>query len=114
MLTSHRSRKRTTRADLQDGESTQRQGSGGNPYGLKNIGGVYSCTCPGWRNQSAPIERRTCKHLRKLWGEQAGCRDGRAGHQELEDNARRQSIPGFAAGFRFVEDVDRDDMAALH
>ena len=49
--------------DLQDGESTQVQGSARAPYILKNVGGVYSCTCPAWRNQSLPIERRTCKHL---------------------------------------------------
>jgi hypothetical protein len=27
------------------------------------VGGVYSCTCPAWRNQSTAIERRTCKHI---------------------------------------------------
>lgn len=58
-------------ADLQDGESTQVQGSGAKPYVLKNVGGVYSCTCPAWRNQSEPPERRTCKHIRKLRGEEA-------------------------------------------
>src|SRR5512137_877373 len=58
-------------ADLPDGESIAMQGSGAKPYILKNLGGVYSCTCPAWRNQSAPIERRTCKHLRKLRGEEA-------------------------------------------
>jgi DNA ligase-1 len=52
--------------DLQDGESVERQGSGSRPYVLKNVGGVYSCSCPAWRNQSLPIERRTCKHLRQL------------------------------------------------
>lgn len=52
--------------DLQDGESIEMQGSGSRPYVLKNVGGVYSCTCPAWRNQSIGIERRTCKHLRKL------------------------------------------------
>ncbi len=57
--------------DLQDGESIEMQGSGAKPYVLKNVGGVYSCTCPAWRNQATPIERRTCKHLRKLRGEQA-------------------------------------------
>src|SRR5207248_10189294 len=57
--------------DLADGESTQMQGSGSKPYVLKNVGGVYSCTCPAWRNQSLPIERRTCKHLRKLRGDAA-------------------------------------------
>src|SRR5262249_33067155 len=55
--------------DLKDGESFEMQGSASKPYVLKNIGGVYSCSCPAWRNQSAPIERRTCKHLRKLRGD---------------------------------------------
>src|SRR4051812_44273507 len=57
--------------DLQDGESVEVKGSGAKPYVLKNSGGVYSCTCPAWRNQSTPIERRTCKHLRKLRGDVA-------------------------------------------
>ena len=57
--------------DLSDGESVEMKGSGAKPYVLKNTGGVYSCTCPAWRNQSAAIERRTCKHLRKLRGDAA-------------------------------------------
>src|SRR5436190_4337779 len=57
--------------DLQDGETTEMQGSGSKPYVLKNTGGVYSCSCPAWRNQSIPIEKRTCKHLRKLRGDAA-------------------------------------------
>jgi DNA ligase-1 len=57
--------------DLQDGESIEVQGSGSKPYVLKNVGGVYSCTCPAWRNQSLAIEKRTCKHLRKLRGDAA-------------------------------------------
>jgi DNA ligase-1 len=58
-------------ADLQDGQSVEMQGSGSKPYILKNVGGVYSCSCPAWRNQSNPPERRTCKHLRKLRGDAA-------------------------------------------
>src|SRR5262249_11455916 len=57
--------------DLNDGQSVELQGSGSRPYILKNVGGVYSCTCPAWRNQSLPPERRTCKHLRKLRGDAA-------------------------------------------
>ncbi len=57
--------------DLLDGETTEVQGSGSKPYQLKNVGGVYSCTCPAWRNQSVTIEKRTCKHLRKLRGDAA-------------------------------------------
>jgi DNA ligase 1 len=55
--------------DLKDGESFEMQGSGSKPYVLKNVGGVYSCSCPAWRNQSLAIEKRTCKHLRKLRGD---------------------------------------------
>src|SRR5258705_12654742 len=57
--------------DLADGESIEMQGSGRTPYVLKNTGGVYSCSCPAWRNQSLAIEQRTCKHLRKLRGDAA-------------------------------------------
>src|SRR5690349_10588844 len=57
--------------DLQDGESVEMKGSAKAPYVLKNTGGVYSCSCPAWRNQSVAIERRTCKHLKKLRGDAA-------------------------------------------
>jgi DNA ligase-1 len=57
--------------DLKDGESFFMQGSGSKPYEIKNVGGLYSCSCPAWRNQSLPIERRTCKHIRKLRGDAA-------------------------------------------
>src|SRR5881394_2625272 len=57
--------------DLRDGQTTEVQGSGAKPYVLKNTGGSYSCSCPAWRNQSIAIEKRTCKHLRKLRGDVA-------------------------------------------
>ncbi len=57
--------------DIPEGESREMQGSGATPYLLRNTGGVYSCSCPAWRNQSAGIERRSCKHLRKLRGDAA-------------------------------------------
>jgi DNA ligase-1 len=61
----------TSATDLADGESTTVRGSGAQPYVLKNTGGVYSCSCPAWRNQSAALERRSCKHLRRLRGDAA-------------------------------------------
>lgn len=61
----------TNTRDLADGESCEMKGSGAKPYVLKNTGGVYSCSCPAWRNQSIAIEKRTCKHLRKLRGDAA-------------------------------------------
>jgi DNA ligase-1 len=30
---------------------------------MTHTGDVYACTCPAWRNQSLPVEQRTCKHL---------------------------------------------------
>ncbi|MEI7893545.1 MAG: DNA ligase [Myxococcales bacterium] len=57
--------------DLADGETTRVAGSGSTLYTLKNVGGVYSCSCPAWAHQSLPIERRTCKHLREFLGEDA-------------------------------------------
>jgi len=57
--------------DLADGESIEIKGSAAKPYVVKNVGGVYSCSCPAWRNQSLAIERRTCKHIRKLRGDAA-------------------------------------------
>lgn len=58
-------------ADLADGDSIEVQGSAKSPYVIKNVGGVYSCTCPAWRNQSLAIEQRTCKHIRQLRGDDA-------------------------------------------
>lgn len=49
---------------LNEGESISVQGSGKNPYIVKNSGGVISCTCPAWRNQSLSIDQRTCKHIK--------------------------------------------------
>ena len=54
--------------DLADGASLEVQGSARSPYIVKNIAGVYSCSCPAWRNQSLPIDRRSCKHIRSLRG----------------------------------------------
>jgi DNA ligase-1 len=57
--------------DLADGETREVKGSAAQPYVLRNTGGVYSCTCPAWRNQGVTIERRSCKHLRALRGDAA-------------------------------------------
>jgi DNA ligase-1 len=57
--------------ELQDGQTVEVMGSGAKPYMLKNVGGAFSCTCPAWRNQGAPVDRRTCKHLRALRGDAA-------------------------------------------
>ncbi len=81
-------------ADLADGESVPMQGSGNKPYILKNVGGVYSCSCPAWRNQSTAIERRTCKHLRKLRGDAAEqARIGGPAHTPAKAAAEDKAAP---------------------
>lgn len=55
-------------SDWQDGEVKYVQGSGSKPYKLMRQGDVYSCGCPAWRNQSKPIDQRTCKHIIGLRG----------------------------------------------
>lgn len=57
--------------DLENGQVYEMQGSGKNPYRIKNVNGVYSCSCPAWCNQSKPSNARTCKHIRKLRGDAA-------------------------------------------
>lgn len=94
--------------DLKDGESAQVQGSARSPYILKNIGGVYSCTCPAWRNQSLPIERRTCKHLRAFRGEHA--EQQRLGAMEplkpAPATGKKPGIPGFLLAQSWENEVD--------
>ncbi len=63
--------------DLRDGEALDVPGSNGATYTIKNVGGVYACTCMAWRTQSAAADRRTCKHIRRLRGDAA--EDARVG-----------------------------------
>ncbi len=83
-------------SDLADGEATEMKGSAAKPYELKNSGGVYSCTCPAWRNQSTAIERRSCKHLRKLRGDAA--EDARCGKPAPRKAASAAKASAAAAG----------------
>lgn len=85
-----------TPADLADGESTTVQGSGAQPYVLRNVAGVFSCSCPAWRNQSAAIERRSCKHLRKLRGD--AVETARVGTAAAPARAARAARPAGTAG----------------
>jgi DNA ligase 1 len=48
---------------LRDGETRLIRSESGSQYEVKNVGGAYSCSCPGWRNQSRHPQYRTCKHL---------------------------------------------------
>jgi len=53
---------------IADGGSVQVRGSS-STYTLTRKGNVYMCTCPAWRNQGAPVDARSCKHLRAYLGD---------------------------------------------
>jgi DNA ligase-1 len=55
---------------IEDGDSVEVQGSS-STYTLTRHGSVYMCSCPAWKNQGAPVDLRTCKHLRAYLGEEA-------------------------------------------
>ncbi|MCA9110355.1 MAG: DNA ligase [Planctomycetaceae bacterium] len=95
--------------DLKDGESIEMQGSGKKPYVIKNVGGVYSCSCPAWRNQSLAIEQRTCKHIRKLRGDEAEqARVGNALPAKREAKSKTEGPPLLLA-HRWENDIDLTD-----
>jgi DNA ligase-1 len=53
------------------GDVTEIQGSAKLPYKIKWTGEVISCDCVAWKMQSQPINKRTCRHIRKLRGDEA-------------------------------------------
>ena len=53
---------------LADGDTAEVEGSS-STYTLTRHGSTYMCSCPAWKNQSAPVNMRTCKHLRGYLGE---------------------------------------------
>lgn len=71
---------------IEDGDSVEVQGSS-STYTLSRQGTVYMCSCPAWKNQSAPVDMRTCKHLRAYLGEEA-------------ETARLGALPSRAASTR--------------
>ena len=56
--------------EIADGDSVEVEGSSSS-YTLTRHGTVYMCSCPAWKNQGAPVDLRTCKHLRGYLGEDA-------------------------------------------
>jgi len=75
-------------ATLSDGETFEMKGSGKKPYVLRNIGGTLDCSCPAWRNQSHPIDVRTCKHLVKHLGIDVEL--GRVGYDAMPTAAKKK------------------------
>lgn len=96
--------------DLADGESCEMKGSAAKPYVIKNTGGVYSCSCPAWRNQSVPIESRTCKHIRKLRGDEAEkARVGNALPARAKSSASDKDKPPLLLAHAWDNSMDLSD-----
>lgn len=93
--------------DLADGQTAEIQGSAARPYVLKNVGGVYACTCPAWRNQSLPIDRRTCKHLRTFRSEAAeAARVGASLTAKAATSISKPVVPPLLLAETWNEDID--------
>ncbi|KAJ3165366.1 hypothetical protein HDU88_004160 [Geranomyces variabilis] len=60
------------KAILADGDTRQvTSKTSSATYTIKRTGDHYYCTCPAWRNQGgAPVDARSCKHLKELLGEE--------------------------------------------
>ncbi|KAJ3172371.1 hypothetical protein HDU87_007875 [Geranomyces variabilis] len=60
------------KAILADGDTRQvTSQTSSATYTIKRTGDHYYCTCPAWRNQGgAPVDARSCKHLKQLLGEE--------------------------------------------
>jgi DNA ligase-1 len=98
--------------DLADGETYEMMGSAAAPYELRNVGGVYSCSCPAWRNQGGPAERRTCKHLRKLRGDEAEDARIAAAGGPVEGVRRAKAKPVASADGPTQQPASDDDAGA--
>lgn len=93
--------------DLADDQTVEIQGSAARPYVLKNVGGVYSCSCPAWRNQSLPIDRRSCKHLRSYFGEAAeAARVGGILPASAATKLAKPTVPPLLLAETWTDDVD--------
>lgn len=53
---------------MNDGDVVQVPGSGGT-HEIRFSGGVYYCSCMAWKMQKNPVDKRTCKHMRKYLGD---------------------------------------------
>ena len=51
------------------GETIEVHGSAAQPYKVKNVDNyTYTCTCFSWKTCRAPVNQKTCKHLRSVLG----------------------------------------------
>lgn len=63
----------------------------GKPYWMRNVGGVYDCSCTAWKMQSRPIDLRTCKHLCEYLGVEN--ERARVGNENMPTKYKLKSPP---------------------
>ncbi|ETW09986.1 hypothetical protein H310_00397 [Aphanomyces invadans] len=54
---------------MADGDAVAVSGNSSN-YEVRFRGGVYYCTCMGWKMQNKAVDVRSCKHLRQVLGDE--------------------------------------------
>jgi len=64
----------------------------GKRYIMRNIGGVYDCSCVAWKMQSRPIDQRTCKHLCEYLGVEN--ERARVGNENMPTKYRKDVVTG--------------------
>eukprot|EP00049_Salpingoeca_infusionum_P007751 m.125826 g.125826 ORF g.125826 m.125826 type:complete len:851 (-) comp13812_c0_seq4:122-2674(-) len=95
----------TPKNSLDDGESVPYTSASGSTYTIKKTGDHYYCTCPAWRNQSAPVNARTCKHLSEFLG--PAYEKARVGHvKTMPLKAKGTPKPSLLLAHSWDETVD--------
>jgi DNA ligase-1 len=101
-------------ASLDDGDTAKVMGSSGAEYTIKNTGGVMSCTCPAWRNQSRALNQRSCKHLKEYLGEafeiaRTGTSDPPSRASAKATGAKAKSTPKLLLADKYVAEKHNID-----
>jgi DNA ligase-1 len=65
----------------------------GKAYFMRNVGGVYDCSCVAWKMQSRPIDLRTCKHLCEYLGVES--ERARVGNENMPTKYKKGSTTNF-------------------
>jgi len=73
---------------------------------VKNVSGVYSCTCAAWKFQSKPIDRRTCRHILEIRGEAAESQRLKREVQQIARLRPKGGMPGVLLAHKYTEGND--------
>jgi len=97
---------------MEEGEAIPIEGGSSN-YEVRLRGGVYYCTCMGWKIQKKAIDERTCKHLKQVLGEEfeqwrtGGVSTSPKKDKGSKDNTGKSSAPKLLLAHKW--DADKHD-----